>query len=49
MGRACRKNGDKRNAYRILVGKPEAKESLESPRRRWGIILKWILRWRGMD
>jgi hypothetical protein len=49
MSRACRKNGGKRNAYRILVGKPEAKESLKSPRRRWGIILKWILGWSGMN
>jgi hypothetical protein len=23
MGRACGRNGEKRNAYRILVGKPE--------------------------
>jgi hypothetical protein len=23
MGRACGTNGDKQNAYRILVGKPE--------------------------
>jgi hypothetical protein len=27
--------GAKRNAYRILVGKPEGKRSLERPRRRW--------------
>jgi hypothetical protein len=25
MGRACSTNGEKRNAYRILVGKPEGK------------------------
>jgi hypothetical protein len=25
MGRACSMNGEKRNAYRILVGKPEGK------------------------
>jgi hypothetical protein len=25
MGRACNRNGEKRNAYRILVGKPEGK------------------------
>jgi hypothetical protein len=25
MGRACSTNGDKRNAYRILVEKPEGK------------------------
>jgi hypothetical protein len=27
--------GEKRNAYRILVGKPEGKRALERPRRRW--------------
>jgi hypothetical protein len=27
--------GEKRNAYRILVGKPEEKKSLGRPRRRW--------------
>jgi hypothetical protein len=41
----------KRNAYRILVGKPEGKKPLGRTRHRW-IILKWILRaigWGGMD
>jgi hypothetical protein len=28
IGRACSTNGMKRNAYRILVGKPEGKRSL---------------------
>jgi hypothetical protein len=27
--------GKKRNAYRILVGKPDGKRPLGSPRRRW--------------
>jgi hypothetical protein len=27
--------GEKRNAYRILVGKPEGKTPLGRPRRRW--------------
>jgi hypothetical protein len=27
--------GERRNAYRILVGKPEGKRSLGRPRRRW--------------
>jgi hypothetical protein len=43
MGRACSTNGEKRNAYRILVGNPEGKRPLGRPRRRWGTILKWIL------
>jgi hypothetical protein len=36
--------GEKNNAYRILVEKPEGKGPLRRPRRRgsW-IILKWIL------
>jgi hypothetical protein len=28
MGRACSTNAEKRNAYRILVGKPEGKRPL---------------------
>jgi hypothetical protein len=35
MGRACSTNGEKRNAYRILVGKPNGKRPLGRPRRRW--------------
>jgi hypothetical protein len=35
MGRACSTNGAKRNAYRILMGKPERKRLLGRPRRRW--------------
>jgi hypothetical protein len=27
--------GEKRNAYRLLVGKPEGKSPLRRPRRRW--------------
>jgi hypothetical protein len=42
--------GEKRNAYRLLVGKPEGKRPLGRPRRRSGwIILGWILeRWDGV-
>jgi hypothetical protein len=35
MGWACDTNGEKRNAYRIFVGKPEGKRPLEIPGRRW--------------
>jgi hypothetical protein len=44
--------GVKRNAYRILVGKPEGKRSLGIPRRRWVDSIKMDLRetgWGGMD
>jgi hypothetical protein len=34
MGRACSSNGEKRNTYTILVGKPEGKRPLGKPRRR---------------
>jgi hypothetical protein len=33
MRQACSTNGEKRNAYRILVGKPEGKRPLGRPRR----------------
>jgi hypothetical protein len=43
---------EKRNAYRILVGKPEGKRPLERPRRRWVDNIKMGLReigWDGMN
>jgi hypothetical protein len=43
---------EKRNAYRILVGKPEGKRPLGRPRRRWVDNIKMDLReigWDGMD
>jgi hypothetical protein len=42
MGRDVVCMGEKRNAYRILVGKPEGRRSLGKPRR-GRKILKWIL------
>jgi hypothetical protein len=44
MGRACSTNGEKRKAYRILVGKSEGKRSLGRPRRRWVDNIKMVLR-----
>jgi hypothetical protein len=35
MGGACSKYGERRGAYRVLVGKPEGKRQLGRPRRRW--------------
>jgi hypothetical protein len=51
MGRACRTIGEKRNPYRILVGKPEGKRPLGRPRRSWVDNIKMDLReteWDGM-
>jgi hypothetical protein len=44
--------GEKRNAYRILVGKPEGKRPLGRPRRRWVDNIKMNRReigWDGVD
>jgi hypothetical protein len=44
--------GEKRNAYRILVGMPEGKRPLGRPRRRWVDNIKMGLGeigWDGMD
>jgi hypothetical protein len=41
--------GEKRNAYRILVGKPEEKRSLGRPRHRWVDNIKIDLREIGRD
>jgi hypothetical protein len=41
--------GEKRNAYRRLVGKPERKRPLGSPRRRWVDNIKMNLRGTGWD
>jgi hypothetical protein len=41
--------GEKWNAYRILVGKPEGKRPLGRPRRRWVDNIKMDLREIGWD
>jgi hypothetical protein len=51
MGRACNRNGERKNAYRILVGKPELRP-LERPRHMWVDNIKMDLRmigWDGID
>jgi hypothetical protein len=52
MCRACSTNGEKRNAYSIMVGKLEGKGPLGRPRHRWVDNIKLDLReigWEGMD
>jgi hypothetical protein len=44
--------GDERNAFKILVGKPEGKRPLRRTRCRWQDNMKMVLReigWGGMD
>jgi hypothetical protein len=41
--------GETRNAYRILVGKPEGKRPLGRQRRRWVVNIKMDLREKGWD
>jgi hypothetical protein len=52
MSGACSTNWEKRNAYRLLVGKPEGKRPLGRPRRRWVNNIKMDLGktgWGGVD
>jgi hypothetical protein len=52
IGRACSTHGEKRNAYKVLVGRPERKIPLGRPRRRWEDNITMDLReigWGGMD
>jgi hypothetical protein len=42
MSRACSTNGEKRNACRILVAKPEEKRPQGKLRRRWVDRMEWI-------
>jgi hypothetical protein len=53
VGRACSTNGAKRNAYRILVGKPEIRRPLGKPKLRWVDNIKMDLRdrigWYGLN
>jgi hypothetical protein len=52
MGGPCSTNGEKRNAYRLLVGKPEGKRPLGRSRRRWVDNIRMHLgdiSWGGVD
>jgi len=44
MGVACSAYGERRDVYRVLVGKPEGMRPLGRPRRNGRIILRWIFR-----
>jgi hypothetical protein len=51
MGRACSTHGEKRNAYRIVVGRPEGKRPPGRPIPRWvdNIKIDREIGWGGMD
>jgi hypothetical protein len=43
MGGACITYGERRDVFRVLLGKPEGKIPLERPRRRWEDNIKMDL------
>ena len=43
MGGACSAYEERRGVYRVLVGKPEGKRPLETPRHRWEDNIKMDL------
>jgi hypothetical protein len=52
VGKAYSTNGERRLAYRILVGQPERRRPLGRPRRRWVDNIKMDLKeieWDGID
>jgi hypothetical protein len=52
MGMACSTNGEIRNEYRLLVGKPEGKRGIGRSRHKWVDNIKMHLEeigWGGMD
>jgi hypothetical protein len=49
VGWTCGTHGERRGAYRVFVGRPEGKRSLERPRRRWEDNIKMDLREIGID
>jgi hypothetical protein len=44
MSEACSTYGERRVAYRVLVGKPEEKYHLENEGLGGSILLRWIFR-----
>jgi hypothetical protein len=44
MGGACSMHGEMRNAYRILVGRPERKRPLRRRMRKWEDNIKMNIR-----
>jgi hypothetical protein len=43
MGGECSSDGERRDVYRVFVGKPEGKRPLGRPRRRWEDNIKMDL------
>jgi hypothetical protein len=41
--------GERRDVYRVLMGKPEGKRTLGRSRRRWGINIKTDLQGEGCE
>jgi len=49
VGRTCSTHGERRDIYRVLVGRPEGKIPLGRPRRRWEDNINLDLREIGID
>jgi hypothetical protein len=49
VGGTCGTHGRGRGVYRVLIGKPEGKRPLGSPRRRWEDSINIDIRERGID
>ena len=47
-GHVARMGGERRGAYRVLMGKPEGKRPLERPGRRWEENIKVYLKELGL-
>jgi hypothetical protein len=42
MGKRCSTYGERRGAYRVMVGKPERKKQLVRHRHGWKNNIKWV-------